>query len=482
MTREMLLERVQGQVRLAVMEDRSLCEIYYERGNSAKLAGNIYAGRVQNILPGMNAAFVDIGMSKNAFLYAGDICFDIRGQQALQKQLEGRRIERMLRPGQMIVVQVVKEPGGSKGPRVSGSITLPGRYSVMIPGISYAGVSRKIEDVQQRDRLYEIAREISDACGAGIIVRTAAEAADAAQIRADYEALRRQWSRIEAEGMHAGKPMLIQSDGSLSMRAMRDMVDDNVSSVRTDDRALYDELRANAELFAPEFLDRISLEKCEAPLFDVHRVDHQLEEAFKRHVWLKSGGTLVIDQTEAMTVIDVNTGKFTGKKSLQDTIFALNCEAADEIARQLRLRDIGGIVIIDFIDMDAQEQREQLIEHLKGALKSDRNHTNVLGMTALGLVEMTRKKVRQPLAKLLMHDCSACNASGHEWSHESVAYRAVREIWKRRRGGDTTAYRIVTGEKTAGWIKTIGLPEGGYTEFSAEGADGDFEIVPIARG
>ena len=480
MIREMLLERVQGQVRLAVMEDRRLCEIYYERGNSAKLAGNIYAGRVQNVLPGMNAAFVDIGLGKNAFLYAGDICFDTRGQQALQKTLEERRIEKMLRPGQMIIVQVVKEPGGNKGPRISGSITLPGRYSVMIPGIRYAGVSRKIEDDAERDRLYAIAQRISEKFNSGIIIRTAAEGAEEAQICADYDALSRQWKKIDEEGSYSAQPKLIQSDGSLVLRAMRDLMDAEISAVRTDDPALHNDLQACAALFAPEYAGRIHLEKSEIPLFDVHRVDRQLEDAFKRHVWPKSGGSIVIDQTEAMTVIDVNTGKFTGKKSLQDTIFAINCEAADEIARQLRLRDLGGIIIIDFIDMDAQDKRDVLIDHLKEALRRDRNHTNVLGMTALGLVEMTRKKVRQPLSKLLMHDCSACNASGFEWTHESLAYQAAREIWQRRRAGDTTAYRILTGEKVAGWLKTIGLPAGGVIEVSACGADGKYEIVPLS--
>jgi len=480
MIREMLLERVQGQVRLAIMEDRRLCEINYERGNSAKLAGNIYAGRVQNVLPGMNAAFVDIGLGKNAFLYAGDICFDTRGQQALQKTLEDRRIEKMLRSGQMIIAQVVKEPGGNKGPRISGSITLPGRYSVMIPGIRYAGVSRKIEDAAERDRLYAIAQRISEKSGTGVIIRTAAEGADEVQVCADYEALSRQWKKIEEEGRYSAQPRLIQSDGSLVLRAMRDLMDAEMTAVRTDDPALYDELKACAALFAPEYAGRIHLEKSEMPLFDLHRVDKQLEDAFKRLVWLKSGGTIVIDQTEAMTVIDVNTGKFTGKKSLQDTIFAINCEAADEIARQLRLRDLGGIIIIDFIDMDAQEKRDMLIARLRDALKNDRNHTNVLGMTSLGLVEMTRKKVRQPLSKLLMHDCSACNASGFEWTHESTAYQAVREIWQRRRAGDTSAYRIVTGEKVAGWLRTIGLPAGGVTEVSARGTDGKYEIVPLS--
>ena len=476
--RELLLERVQNQTRLAVLENRRLCEIHYERGSQAKLAGNIYAARVQNVLPGMNAAFVDIGLRKNGFLYAGDICFDTRDQQELKDRLESARIEKMLRPGQSIVVQVVKEPGGSKGPRVSGSITLPGRLSVLLPTIRYAGVSKKITDPAERDRLFAIAQRLSETHGAGVIIRTAGEGASQEQIENDYQRLLRMWADVEKRAKHSAQPRLIQADGDLALRAVRDMLDDSVSAIRTDDALLYDELCHWARTLTPEYADRISLHEGEMPLFDLMRVDHQLEQAFGRIVHLKSGGNLVIDETEAMTVIDVNTAKFTGKKSLSETIFRLNCEAAEEIARQLRLRDLGGIVLIDFIDMDAPQEREALLEHLRQALRNDRNRTNVLGMTALGLVEMTRKKARQPLNKLLMRDCSACLGSGREWTHESVAYQAVRELWRRRRAGDTTAYVIRTGEKVAGWIDTIGLPEGGRTALEIDGSNASYEILP----
>lgn len=479
--RELVLERMQNQTRLAVLENGRLCEIQLERGMRTKLAGNIYAGRVQNVLPGMNAAFVDIGLNKNAFLYAGDIGMDIRDQQDLKDQLEQRRIEKMLRPGQMIVTQVVKEPGGTKGPRISGSITLPGRMSVLLPAISYAGVSKKIGDEAERRRLHEIARELSQKHGSGVIIRTAAEGASREQIEADYLRLLSQWQRIDVSARHSAKPRLIQDDGSLALRAVRDLLDEDVASIRTDDPGLFRELQEAARVFAPQFEDRISLMKCETPLFDLLRVDHQLDQAFSRHVWLHSGGSLVIDETEAMTVIDVNTGKFTGSKSLEETIFKINCEAAEEIARQLRLRDIGGIVIIDFIDMESPQKREELIAHLRVALSSDRNRTNVLGMTALGLVEMTRKKVRRPLSKQLMHDCGTCGSFGRVWTHESIAYRAVREIWRRRRMGDTTAYRIVTSEKVAGWIQTIGLPEG-RTKVDATGSDSHYEVLPDDAG
>ena len=480
MKREILLEKMQGQSRMAVLEDNRLCEIYYERVRSAKLAGNIYAGRVQNILPGMNAAFVDIGLKKNGFLYAGDICIDTRDQQDLKAQLENRRIERMLRPGQMIVVQVVKEPGGSKGPRISGSITLPGRLCVLLPTIAYAGVSKKIDDAAERSRLHDIAKNLSQNSGRGIIIRTAGEGASADEIADDYQRLIENWEKIETAARHSAAPRLIQADGSLALRCVRDMLDETVDAVRTDDAELFDQLRQSALLLTPSLADRILLEKTETPLFDLKRIDHQLEKAFERHVYLKSGGTLVMDETEAMTVIDVNTAKFTGKGDLQQTIFRLNCEAAEEIARQLRLRDLGGIIIVDFIDMQGDEHKQALLEHLRSKLQNDRNRTNVLGMTALGLVEITRKKTRQPLSKLLMRDCTHCLSSGREWTHETVAYRAVREIWRRRRMGDTTAYRILTGEKVGGWIQTIGTDA--HTTVDFGGQDRQYEILPMAFG
>ena len=480
MKREILLEKMQGQSRMAVLEDKRLCEIYYERGNSAKLAGNIYAGRVQNILPGMNAAFVDIGLKKNGFLYAGDIGIDTRDQQDLRSRLENSRIEKMLRPGQMIVVQVVKEPGGSKGPRISGNISMPGRLCVLLPTIAYAGVSKKIAQECERSRLHAIARDLSQSSGHGVIIRTAGEGASAEEIARDYQRLLEIWQRIENAAKHSAAPRLIQSDGSLALRAVRDMLDESVDAVRTDDAGLFEQLRSNALMLTPALAERIILEKTETPLFDLMRIDHQLEKAFERHIYLKSGGTLVIDETEAMTVIDVNTAKFTGKGDLQETLFRLNCEAAEEIARQLRLRDLGGIIIVDFIDMQGEDHKQALLEHLRARLKNDRNRTNVLGMTALGLVEITRKKTRQPLHRLLMRDCTHCLSSGREWTHETVAYRAAREIWRRRRMGDTTAYRILTGEKVGGWLNTIGTDA--HTTVDMSGQDRQYEILPMAIG
>ena len=476
MRREIIIERVCDTVRLAVMEDKRLCEYHFERGSRSKLSGNIYAGRVVNVLPGMNAAFVDIGIKKNAFLHAGDINFDTRDLQELKSRLESRRIEKMVRPGQMITVQVVKEPGGTKGPRISGSITLPGRLSVLLPTENYAGVSKKIADEAERERLGAIARRLSDKHGAGVIIRTAGEGAGEAEIERDYANVLASWQGIDAAAKHSAVPALIQPDGDICLRAVRDMVDDSVDAVRTDDAECYESLQKYARMLTPALAERIAFAGGETPLFDVYRVDHQLEKAMERHVWLKSGGSIVIDETEAMTVIDVNTGKFVGKDSLEDTIFKINLEAAEEICRQLRLRDIGGIVIIDFIDMQDAERRETLVEELRILLKNDKNRTNVLGMTALGLVEMTRKKLRRPLSRQLMRDCTHCLASGREWTYESVAFRAVRDIWRRMRSGGNTAYVIETGEKVAGWINTIGLPDGANVRIEDHHTDGEYAV------
>ena len=477
MKREIALERVLDQTRLAVLENGRLCEMYIERGARAKLAGNIYAGRVQNILPGMNAAFVDIGLNKNAFLYAGDISLDTRDQQQLRAQLEQARIEKMLHSGQMIVCQVTKEPGGTKGPRITGNLTLPGRLCVLLPTVRYAGVSRKIEDEAERGRLFALAQALLEEYGFGAIIRTAGEGAGEAALRADFARLAAMWKRIETEATHSATPRLIQSDGDLPLMAVREMLDEGITQIRTEDEALYEELVQNARLMTPELAPRIQLCRFEAPLFDLLRVDHQLDLALDRHVRLGSGGTLVIDETEALTVIDVNTAKFTGRASLQDTIFKLNCEAADEICRQLRLRDIGGIVIIDFIDMDAPEKREALLEHLCAALAADKNRTRVHGMTSLGLVEMTRKKVRRPLSRQLLRNCPACMGNGRLMTADTLAYRAAREVWRRRRRGDHAQLRILASGSTAEAIRRIGLAEAQGVLVDDGGEEGRIEVI-----
>lgn len=484
MNREFLLEAVKGQTRLAVIEDGALCELYYERPGSEKLSGNLYLGRVQNILPGMNAAFVDIGQDKNAFLYAGDIPVDSGEAQELADRMKNVRIERMIHPGQELLVQVIKEPGGTKGCRISSHVTVPGRMCVLLPTVSYVGISRKIVDSAERERLRAIASALVGEDGMGIIVRTAAEGADAQALQADYRAAYELWREIELRAGRARAPKLIHSDGSLALRVARDMLDDTATAVRVDGEAPYGEVRRYAELLAPEYADRVALHAGGTPLFDLYRVDAQADKRMGRHVWLKSGGSLVIDETEAMTVVDVNTAKFVGGKSFGETVFKLNCEAAREIARLLRLRDIGGIIIIDFIDMNNARDQDALLELLRELMAGDRNRTNVVGFTGLGLVEMTRKKVRRPLSKQLMHVCPNCSGQGMVPSYETTARRIVRELWRRNRAGSEGALLVEAAEPVAGWLKTIGAPEGVHAFVRVDSGlpEAEYRISPVGEG
>ncbi len=453
MKREILIDSVCGRKRLAVIEDNQLCELRYETSGQAGLSGNIYTGRVMNVLGGMNAAFVDIGLDKNGFLSAGDIKLDLRDEKELSGRLEGMAIGKMVRPGQEIMVQVVKEPGGTKGPRLSGHITIPGQLLVLLPTIRYIGISRKIEDEGIRSELRELAHNLMDGAGMGMIMRTAAAEADENEIAAEYEELVEKWHSIESRSRTAKAPALIYGDDSLEKIALRDLSDSNTTFV-TDDEAVYKSLIDYAGSKKPE----IRLHTGDIPLFDVYNVDGQYDKALRHHVWLKSGGYLVIDHTEALTVIDVNTGKFTGKKSHEDTIFRINTEAAYETARQLRLRDIGGIIVVDFIDMAEQTSRDELINILKNEMVKDRTPSTVVGMTQLGLVELTRKKKRLSADKLTGHICPVCGGEGKVPSFESIAWKVVYELRRRGKSSPCQDYEVKVSNGVAGALIAIGAP------------------------
>lgn len=476
MTQTILMESLRGETRMAVIEQGQLCELYVERPNADDVTGSVYLGRVQNVLPGMNAAFVDVGLDKNGFLYAGDIGI---ADRELQRKLDGRRIEKLVRPGQELLVQVVKAQSGQKGHRLSGCPTLPGRTLVLLPGVEYVGVSRKIADPAERERLRALGDGLTADTGMGVIVRTAAQGVSEDALSREYGALTAQWREIAVRAEHAAAPRCVYSNADLVLKCVRDRLNDGVDAVWADDPALYDALKNRAEGLAPRWSDRIRLHEGELPLFDLHRVDHQLDKALRKYVWLKSGGSLVIEETEAMTVIDVNTGKFTGRKDLEETVFRLNCEAAEEIVRQLRLRDIGGIVIADFIDMAEKARNDALLERLRELVKSDHNRTTVVGMTGLGLVELTRKKERRPLSRQLLHTCSDCGGDGTVPSHETTARRVVREIWRRRRMGENNPILVTASEPVAKWLKTIGMPgEGRVYVHRADVKPGEYDISP----
>ena len=451
MKKTILLESVLGETRLAVIEDGRLCELYAERPGRDDVTGDLYLGRVENVLPGMNAAFVDIGAEKNGFLYAGDI----PAAPAPTGQPDEARIERLVRPGQQLLVQVTKAQSGQKGPRLSCRVNLPGRTMVLMPMEKGTGVSRKIESEAERARLSDAAQALTGDSGMGVILRTAAEGARLDDLKSEFDCLAAQWRDLQARAAYGIAPKRLDADGGLALRCARDMLNADVEAVWADGAALYDALLGYVKALAPEWVDRIRLHEGEMPLFDLHRVDRQLDRALQKFVWLDSGGSLVIEETEAMTVIDVNTGKFTGRRDPGDTIYRLNCEAADEIVRQLRLRDIGGIVVVDFIDMEDAAQNEALLDRLRELSKSDSSRLSVVGMTGLGLVELTRKKRRKPLSRRLMHTCSECSGNGVVPAHETTARRALRELWRRRRTGETNPILTEAAPEVAGWMRTI---------------------------
>ena len=407
--KEILIESDHGRDRLALAEDGKLLEIYADQ-DGGRLQGRIYLGRVMNVLPGMQAAFVDIGLEKHGFLPTEDF--------------PPREDGKPLRNGQEIVVQVIKDIGGEKGPRLTGKIALPGRYMVLLPGGDDVGVSHKIEDAGERDRLRRIAESFRRE-GSGLIVRTAAQDAGEDSLRQDAGRLYALWESLLRKAECGKAPALLFRDETLAAAAVRDMMNDGVDALYADSEALYEEARSMAEICCPQWLSRVRRWDGPGPLFEAKHINYQITEAISRKVWLKSGGYLVIDPTEALTVIDVNSGKYVGKDSLEDTAFAVNCEAALEIARQLRLRDVGGIIVIDFIDMERPEKREALLEALREALRDDPSRVHVEGITSLGLVEMTRKRARETLRRRMTRPCPVCGGDGAVISEDAQAHDAL---------------------------------------------------------
>lgn len=408
--KEIVLQGHIQMMRAAVLEDGKLVEVHEEEGLISRLVGNIYRGRVINVLPGMQAAFVDIGLEKNAFLYVGDaVPFQYEEDEKLPPPAE-LRVEQVLRPRQELLVQITKEPVGTKGARITTNITIPGRYAVLLPNTEYVGVSRKITDEEERQRLREIARE---ACppGKGIIVRTLAKGIDAKELADDFKELVALWDRLEKKIPQVSIPGLVHQDVNLVSRAIRDWVDQEVEVITVNQPEVAEGMRSALRELGHPAANHVRLVYKE-DIFSDYGIDDEIRQALRPKVWLKSGGYLVIQQTEALTVIDVNTGKYVGEKSLKDTILHINQEAALEISRQLRLRNLGGIVVIDFIDMTTEEDKEQLLVVLEKAVARDKLKCQVMGLTELGLVEMTRKKVGQTLEVRYGQACPHCDGSG----------------------------------------------------------------------
>ncbi len=404
--RTMVVRQRKDRTQIAVLEDGVLVEHYVNRSSHQSYVGNVYLGKVQNVLPSMEAAFVDIGKGRNAVLYAGEVNFDLSGLEGQPK-----RIESALKAGQSVIVQVTKDPMGHKGARLTSMISLPGRYLVYVPGSSMTGISRKLPDVE-RNRLKQILKQVMPE-NAGVIVRTAAEGAAEDELSRDVSRLAAQWEAIEKKSKTASSPALLYSEPDLTIRVIRDVFNEDFSSLVVAGDEGWDVVDEYVRYVAPHLADRLTRWQDDGDVFAEYRIDEQLAKALERKVWLPSGGSLVIDKTEAMTVIDVNTGKFTGQGgNLEETVTRNNLEAAEEIVRQLRLRDVGGIVVIDFIDMVLESNRELVLRRLLECLARDRTKHQVAEVTSLGLVQMTRKRVGAGLLEAFSQPCECCNGRG----------------------------------------------------------------------
>ncbi|MFT4714258.1 MAG: ribonuclease G [Candidatus Azotimanducaceae bacterium] len=424
------------ETRVAVVEQGLLQEIFIERVHARVTVGNIYQGKVSRILPGIQSAFVDIGQEKAAFMHITDLIDPQFRFDSLTETSERKYppIQDVLRDGQSLMVQVTKEPISTKGPRATSSVSIASRFLVYTPNSNHVGISQRIEDEAERQRLSDLLAticvpETSD----GFIVRTACERASEEEILRDAELLREKWGKIQAQGKLAKPATLVYEDLPMHLRAMRDIINRDTQRILVDNRSVFGAMERFLTDFIPEKVENLELVSLEVPLFDAHNLEDQIENALDRNVLLKSGGYLVVDQTEAMTTVDVNTGAFVGKKDVDETIFRMNLEAAAAIPRQLRLRNIGGIVIIDFIDMINEEHKRQVLRMLEKGQQADRVKWNIAEISELGLVEMTRKRTQESLLRRICAPCAACNGRGFLKSPETVCLEIYREIQRKFR-------------------------------------------------
>lgn len=427
-TTEILINVIPSETRVALIENGIVQEVHVERNTNKGLVGNIYIGKVSRVLPGMQAAFVDIGLEKAAFLHASDILHVAEVQDDLKSQeMKVKDIRELVREGQELQVQVVKDPIGTKGARLTTDITIPSRHLVYIPSSETCGISQRIEDEQERQRLLTMLTELNAGLGGGLIARTAAEGATREELEQDVQFLTRLWSKVQSRKARK-KNRLIYEDLPLARRILRDFAGEAIDRIRVDSNLSYNEIKGFVEDFIPELVPRLEYYQGELPIFDLFDVENEIQRALQRRVDLKSGGYIIIDQTEAMTTVDINTGAFVGHRNLEDTIFNTNIEATQAIARQLRLRNLGGMVLIDFIDMQSEEHRHRVLSSLTAAMQKDRVKSQIHGFTALGLVELTRKRTRESLEHTLMSECKACQARGTLKTVETICCEVMREI------------------------------------------------------
>ncbi len=443
MSKEILINVTPQETRVAVLENGVLQEVYIERSRNKGLVGNIYKGRVCRVLPGMEAAFVEVGMERAAFLHVSDVAPYTNSEHAQEKP----SIANLLREGEDILVQVIKDPLGTKGARLTAHITIPSRYLVFMPNSNNVGVSTRIENEEERERLRGMLMLHEELLGeSGYIIRTAAEMASQESMGQDVIYLNKLWDGICESAKQAKAGTVVHEDLPLYMRVLRDMIDEDLEKIRVDSRETWMRMWQFAERYIPETKAVIEHYPGERPIFDLYGVEDEIQKSLDRKTHLKSGGYLILDQTEAMTTIDVNTGAFVGHRNLEETIFKTNLEAAQAIARQLRLRNLGGIIIIDFIDMVEEDHRRQVLRALEKALEKDHARTHVCEVSPLGLVEMTRKRTRESLEHILCEVCPTCGGRGSVRTAETVCYELFREILREARQFDARQLLVLAAQ------------------------------------
>ncbi len=448
MASDLVINATEYEVRIALVENGNLVELNLERPTDKGLVGNVYKGKVVRVLPGMQAAFVDVGLERTGFLYVDDVhvntgelerrmsnckcngadcnC-DSMSVEALDRRRPGMNIDDLLKEGQDILVQICKEPMGTKGARLTCHITLPCRNLVFMPMTDHIGISRKIENDEVRERLREDIEALRPA-GTGFIVRTMAEDASREELEADMEFLLHVWDEIQYADAKASVGSVVYEDLDITLRAVRDLFSPDISQVLVDDRQTFERISRFIRIFAPNLEDKVHFYQEDVPLFDAHGIETDVSRALDKKIWLRCGGYLFIEATEALTVVDVNTGRYVGKKGLEDTIFKTNMEAVKEIAYQVRLRNIGGIIIIDFIDMEEEAHRDEVFRALKEAVKKDKSRINILKVSEFGLVQMTRKRSRDDLSHVMCEPCHYCDGEGMHKSRRTVCYEIFRKV------------------------------------------------------
>jgi len=445
-TEDILINCTPQETRVGVMQAGVPQELHIERAANRGLVGNIYVGKVVRVLPGMQSAFIAIGLERAGFLHVADI-WEERQQHIQLNAAPAKPIERILSEGQSRLVQVIKDPIGTKGARLSTQISIAGRLVVYLPQDPHIGISQRIEDETERQLLREkLAQLLSADETGGFIIRTVAETATDAELRGDIEYLKKLWHGIRGRALTAPAPTLLYQDLSLAQRVLRDIAGESTGRIIIDSRENFQKLQEFAGEYTPKVLEKLEHYTGERPLFDLYNVEDEIERALARRVELKSGGYLILEQTEAMTTIDVNTGGYVGTRSFDDTIFKTNLEAAQVIARQLRLRNLGGIIIIDFIDMESAERRAAVLAELNKALARDRTRISVNGFTGLGLVEMTRKRTRESLEHVLCEPCTTCGGRGVVKTAQTVCYEVLREILREARQFNAREFRILASQ------------------------------------